>query len=161
MSGNSGTAYYEIERSTDALSFSAVGKLWPGASVSYNYADDVNSAAADVVYYRVKVVDVNGNAQYSKIVALQVNGFVKAGFKIMPNPVRNEAQLLLTASQNTRATISIHSISGARLRSSDLYLQRGSAFVELENFTAWQRGVYIIKVEMEDQVFTQKMILVK
>lgn len=161
VSGNSGTAYYEIERSTDALSFSAVGKLWPGASVSYNYADDVNSAAADVVYYRVKVVDVNGNAQYSKIVALQVNGFVKAGFKIMPNPVRNEAQLLLTASQNTRATISIHSISGARLRSSDLYLQRGSAFVELENFTAWQRGVYIIKVEMEDQVFTQKMILVK
>lgn len=161
VSGNQGTAYYEIERSTDALSFGAVGKIWPGASVSYNYSDDANSATADVIYYRVKVVDINGNTQYSKIIALQLNGYIKAGFKIMPNPVRNEAQLLLTATQSSRATVSIHSISGAKLRSNDLQLQKGSALIDLENFQSWQRGVYIIKVEMEGRIFTQKMILVK
>jgi hypothetical protein len=161
VSGNSGTAHYEIERSTDALSFSTIGKLWPGASLNYNYSDDANSAGADVVYYRVKIVDVNGNVQYSKILAVQVTGLIKAGFKLMPNPVRTEAQLLLTATQNTKATISIHGVSGATLRTADVYLQKGSALIDLENFNSWQRGVYIIKVAMEDKIFTQKMILVK
>lgn len=161
VSGNQGTAFYEMERSTDALSFSAIGKVWPGESVSYNYSDDAKSAGADVIYYRVKITDVNGNVQYSKIIAIQINGLVKAGFKLMPNPVRTEAQLLLTATQSGKATVSIHTISGARLRTMDLQLQKGSMMVELENFNKWQRGVYIIKVEMEDKIFTQKLILVK
>lgn len=161
VSGNSGTAHYEIERSTDALSFGAIGKVWPGASLNYNYSDDANSAGADVVYYRVKIVDVNGNVQYSKVIAVQISGLIKAGFKLMPNPVRTEAQLLLTATQSTKAIISIHAVSGATLRTADVYLQKGSALVDLDNFNSWQRGVYIIKVAMEDKVFTQKMILVK
>jgi len=161
VSGSQSTAHYEIERSTDALTFNSVGKVWPGAGLTYTYSDDVASAGSDVVYYRVKIVDINGKPQYSKIIAIQVSGYAKAGFKLMPNPVRNEAQLLITATQNTKAVISIHSMAGAKLRSVDMYLQQGAALIELESFQHWQRGVYIIKVEMEDRVFTEKMILVK
>lgn len=160
VSGGSGTSYYEIERSTDAVNFRPIGKLWPGPGNTYNYSDDA-TGTGDVVYYRIRIVDINGTSQYSKIIAVQLNGYVKAGFKLMPNPVRSEAQLLISSTQDTKAVINIYSMGGAKLRSTDVYLQKGSALVDLESFDKWHRGVYIIKVEMGDQTFTEKLILVK
>jgi hypothetical protein len=161
VSGNQGTSHYEVQRSTDAVTFTSIGKIWPGSTYTYNYSDDVSAAVADVVYYRIKIVDANGNAQYSKIIALQQGGIIKPGFKLMPNPVQNEAEILVTATENTKATVSIYSMAGAKLRSADMVLQKGSALIDLENFQSWKRGVYIIKLEMDDKIFTEKMILVK
>ncbi len=161
VSGNQGTSYYEIERSTDALSFNAIGKVWPGSVTAYSFSDDAATVGADILYYRIRVVDINGNAQYSKIIAIQTNGLVQPGIKILPNPVRAGAQLLLTAARDTKASVSIHALSGARLRSFDVYLQKGTVITDLESFATWQRGVYLVKVEMDDKVFTEKMILVK
>ncbi|HYF30049.1 MAG TPA: T9SS type A sorting domain-containing protein [Chitinophagaceae bacterium] len=154
-------SYYEIERSIDGVTFGSVRRIYQGLSPSFNYADDISKLAAEIVYYRLKIVDANGNTQYSKIIALSTNGTVKNGVKILPNPVRNQAQLLITSAQSMPASLSIHNLSGARLRNTDLYLQKGAAVIELDNISNWPRGVYIVKLNMGNTVFTEKMILIR
>ncbi|MGB8190468.1 MAG: T9SS type A sorting domain-containing protein [Chitinophagaceae bacterium] len=156
-----GAAWYAIERSMDAVHFGETGRIPAGASLSNNYIDDVTAIAADVIYYRLRIIDHNGNSQYSKIIALQRSGTVKAGFRLMPNPVRDQAQLLFTVPETVQAIISVHSLSGATLRSEKRNLQKGASLVELESFSNWQRGVYFIKVAIGEDLFTEKMILVK
>lgn len=153
--------YYDVERSNDAIKFEAIGKLWSQTSQAFNYTDDVSGFPNDIVYYRIKMTDLNGNVQYSKIIAIQSGGMLAQSMKLMPNPVRNEAQLLVTTAGNVTARLSIYSLSGARLRSQDITMQKGAALIELGNFQQWQRGVYIVKLEMGNNTFTEKMILTK
>jgi hypothetical protein len=153
--------YYDIERSTDAVKFEAIGKVFSQTALSYNYTDDVDNAGTDIIYYRIKMIDRNGNAQFSKIIAIQTGGRAMHSIKLMPNPVRTDAQLLLTTAEATKATLSVYSLAGAKLRSEDINVQKGAALVELGNFQGWRPGVYIIKVEMGNNIFTEKMILTK
>lgn len=153
--------YYEIERSMDGLSFSPITKVPQGASYSFNHADDLSKLGAEIVYYRLKITDLNGNIQYSKILALPIDGTVKSGIRILPNPVRSNAQLVITTGQSTHASLAVYSLSGAKLFSRDMYLQKGALVVEMDNIQNWQRGVYIVKMSMGDKMYTEKMILVK
>ncbi|HYE55307.1 MAG TPA: T9SS type A sorting domain-containing protein [Chitinophagaceae bacterium] len=161
VSDSRGAAYFRVERSTDAQQFEAVGKLWPHDAPTYGFTDDISAVNSNMVYYRIKTVDPNGSPQYSKIVALQVNGPVRPGVTLMPNPVRNEARLLLSAPQSSKATITIYDLSGTRLRTTDIRLSKGAALVDLENFAGWPRGVYLLKITIGNVVFTEKMILAK
>lgn len=161
VSNGQAARYYDVERSADAVTFEAIGKVWSQSSSTFNYTDDIANSVGDIIYYRIKMTDINGNVQFSKIIAIQARGFITQSIKLMPNPVRSDAQLLLTAAANTKATLSIYSLSGAKLRSTDLSVHKGAALIDLGNFQSWQRGVYIIKVEMDNNTYTEKMILSK
>ncbi|UAY50643.1 PKD-like domain-containing protein [Ferruginibacter albus] len=61
---------YEVERSTDGKSFTAVAEI-PASSVStYNWLDE-NAVAGDN-YYRIKSIDMNGAALYSSTVKVDM-----------------------------------------------------------------------------------------
>lgn len=154
-------SYYEIERSMDGVSFTTTNRIPQRTLSSFTYADDISKFSTDIVYYRLKIVDINGNAQYSKILALPISGTIKNGIKVLPNPVHTDAQLVISSDRDTHAGVSIFTMSGAKLYAKDVYLQKGAAVIELENIGHWQRGVYIIRLNMANNSFTEKMVLVK
>ncbi len=79
--------HFEIQRSNDGNNFSSIGKvLAKGNSATttyYNYNDD--SAIAQQTFYRLKMIDINGNATYSYIIAIK-NTEAIAAVKVYPNP---------------------------------------------------------------------------
>ena len=80
------TSHFEVERSADGKNFSQVlTKKAQGNSaslVSYNAID--NSPLAGTSYYRLKMVDLDGTFEYSKLVAVSAEGTLLA--KAYPNP---------------------------------------------------------------------------
>ncbi len=68
-------SHFEIERSLDGSQFAAVGKVNArniATGASYSYTD--NNAGAATQYYRLRNVDRDGTAEYSKIVVVEGKG---------------------------------------------------------------------------------------
>jgi hypothetical protein len=85
---------YQIERSTDALQYSTIGRLSARGNTSgqtaYEYADVQPLLGKS--FYRVKAVDINGRSTYSAIVKMQF-GRVDNTLTIYPNPVVDQINL--------------------------------------------------------------------
>lgn len=84
---------YTIERSIDGRNFSSIGKLMANsitAIVDYKFVDkEVEAATFDnkVIYYRLKMTDVDGSIKYSTIRTLKRTASVS--IIMSPNPVKD------------------------------------------------------------------------
>lgn len=84
-------SHYEIERSFDGRSWenlaNEAGKAFNGLSATYDYLDEdilLPRTNNPVVYYRLKMVDNNGEYEYSEIKSLSFNRDVQV--EVYPNP---------------------------------------------------------------------------
>ena len=163
VSNNETARFYEIERSTNGTKFIPVGKVWPnpGSSTNYGYTDNINGIAAEIFYYRLKITDINGNVQYSKIIAESIIDD-KSKIRLLRNGVsQSPVQLSLTAVRNTMAKVSLLSASGALLKAYDVAVQKGTSVFGIDNLQSNSSGIYFIKVTMDDCVFSDKIVLTR
>jgi hypothetical protein len=163
VSNNPSAYYYDIERSYDNLHFSKAGRIYTTDKISlearYSFRDDLQAATANIVFYRIRTVDADGRSYFSKTVGITIAQGQRM-VMLMPNPVSQGAQLVITGIQNERVSIFIIDMSGKALRTIKTNLNKGVSIVAINEMDNWLRGTYFIKVVMEDKVFTEKMILV-
>ena len=68
----SGMSYYEVQRSSDGRNFSSLQSVQSRNSVSrMNYSTSDNKPLNGISYYRLKMVEIDGSATYSKIATVQ------------------------------------------------------------------------------------------
>lgn len=83
---------YEVEKSTNGVTFTKVGYVTANGKPAYSFAD--GQGTDGVVYYRVKNVDIDGKYKYSSVVKL--NGKTNASstlLKAFPIPAQNQVTL--------------------------------------------------------------------
>jgi len=100
---------YLIEKSTDGMNFSTIGKLSAFNNNTANYQFWDRSIEAGVVYYRLKMLDKNGIFKFSNIIALNTK---KAELlSVYPNPV-DEIAVVKHPKANKTAIIDVLSAEG-------------------------------------------------
>jgi hypothetical protein len=97
------TSHFVVERSTDGNRFSSIGNVSangrnniPG---SFNYSltdDNAANQSSQKLYYRLKMVDIDGTFKYSNTVAVSLP-LTTGKLGISPNPVINELKVTLTS----------------------------------------------------------------
>lgn len=140
---------YVIERSADGKTFTTVGTVKASGNsaheIKYYYVDQLPGAGA--YFYRLKLVDIDGTSEYSKVV--YVNSKKGAGIitKIFPNPFTSEVQLIGATSSdlNTQGNIKVFNISGQQIQ---FRIVGANAIAIDENAP---KGLYIIK--FKDQAY--------
>lgn len=122
---------YEIERSTDGSSFSAIGTVTAtgslnNSSLNYSYIDrSAVNQQATVLYYRLKMIDRDGSYKYSSIVAVTLN--IVAGRLITsPNPTHGILNLNMAANANQKAQWKVTDNAGRVLMQSSVQLRAGN-----------------------------------
>ncbi len=114
----SGFDYYQVERSTDnAVTYSNVGRVnAKGSNSFYSFTDNLSNVNLNGVkiYYRLKMVDINGNVDYStaKVVSFAAQGN-SITIKSFPNPAT--AMVYITSSgikSNEAVSTTIHDMQG-------------------------------------------------
>ncbi|MFT3979520.1 MAG: S8 family serine peptidase [Ferruginibacter sp.] len=82
-------ARYEIERSVNGTSFAAIGSVnarGGSGTLQYDFTDDRLPAAA-VIYYRLKMVDLDNSYRYSNIIQLKKDAVLQNKLiAVGPNP---------------------------------------------------------------------------
>ena len=141
---------YEVQRSIDGSKFSKIGFVSANNSSSYSFID---SKAGDVVYYRIKSIDVDGKYGYSIIVnvkGLQSDVVMKA----FPMPVQSELTVQHNiASDNSK--IEIISADGRVIKA--LALTTGAQQTSIDLSSA-KPGVYVVRFVNGINIQTSKII---
>jgi uncharacterized repeat protein (TIGR01451 family) len=153
---------FEIERSDDAVRFEKRGFVNSnGNSTSkktYNYTDPLNTASK-VIYYRLKMIDVDGKFNYSKIIAIKRSGSLSAeSFSVYPNPFVSDFKVKLSSQENIMATFRILSFDGKEVLSRKIGVQKGENIVVLKDFGILNRGNYILEVTTPTDKFINKIM---
>jgi len=101
MTNETNVQEYTIEKSSDAIHFSAAGKMAPGSLNSnngnYSFTDWLTGAIPPVIYYRVKSSGINTPDVFSEILQVKPSPST-AGLLITPNPAPNPLRWRLQAS---------------------------------------------------------------
>jgi Secretion system C-terminal sorting domain len=152
------TAYFNIQRSIDAVNFINVGKVnavnASSTTNSYGYADNISGLTARELYYRLQEVDLDGKMQYSKIVTVNIED-VTAGIKIFPNPASSYINITDNAAELNGAILTINDITG-RVVLRQLLSPANNIQV---NIGSLKKGVYVIKINKTAGIQTQKLIV--
>jgi hypothetical protein len=133
---------FEIEQSTDSRSWEKIGTVEAENSVSgkldYSYMDSDNNA--DVMYYRLKMIDIDESFAYSRIESVH---FKETDIVVYPNPVEPGKQLHLLLNDSKVDQIFIFDLSGKEVFHSNVPTDQ----INIKNLLA---GRYILKIHLKD-----------
>jgi hypothetical protein len=135
---------YVIQRSNDGRTFTDIGNLQAAGNsaetINYSFSDRqmVNVAA----YYRLKLVDLDGSFDYTKIIYINNGQAGLLPLSVFPNPFRSEVQLKgVTASEVNRKNVKIYNSMGSEVS----YRVIGGNSIIVD--PSLPKGVYILRVK--------------
>ncbi len=141
-------ARYEIERSTNAVDFKAIGTT-PAAgsnSVSRQYGFTDAAPLQGYNFYRIKAVDNDGKALYSKVVSVNING-EKDLITIYPNPVKNRAATVqFNGVPPGRYNLVLYDMAGKSLLQKIIRHPGGTVSYPLNLPSSFANGIYPITI---------------
>jgi hypothetical protein len=144
---------YEIERSTNGTDFYSIGEeaakgTTPSAKQTYYHADNLASISGDNFYYRLKIIDKNGEFTYSSVILVRRDQKMITGITINPNPVITGglATVRVTATSTAKADLRIIDMTGKIVLSQQAAIFEGSNTIGLTNLDKLQPGVYILQL---------------
>lgn len=137
---------FDVEKSTDAKSFTSIGFVNASTTNAYSFTDtrcyDRNN------YYRLKMIDIDGQYTYSKTINL-VNT-AKAEITIFPNPVLNELNIVCSIPNYTYTILDMYGHEILKVKSN-------SASVLITG-VSFPKGIYFLKLETTTETKTMKFV---
>lgn len=148
---------FEIEKSTDGNVFNKIGTVL-GGKANYSYKDqDVSFSKTS--YYRLQMVDNDGTAVTSKIVAVNNNANASNNFSLYPNPASTDLNISFSTENASTANILVYDFTGKLVSTIDYKCQIGSNNIKL-NTLNFKSGSYILSLKQDNKVLkTQKFII--
>jgi Secretion system C-terminal sorting domain len=157
----SNSKQFEIERSIDGVNFERINIIaGAGNSASikyYNYTDD-NLPGKNKVYYRLKLVDIDGQYQYSKTLLLRFKAGSFYVNNIYPQPASDIIHIDVTnVNAATNCTISFINLNGSVVKRSAMVLNKGNSVIDI-NIPSLSKGVYILKINNDQTQVVERLI---
>lgn len=156
---------FVIERSVNGVDFEEIafleGRVNAQTSMTYKFSDakvfDLLNAA--VVYYRVKNVDLDGTeGDYTNIARVQRFTTSIGNLSVSPNPFNSEFSISVNAVQAGNVKIELIDINGRVVVQSNEIVTEGLNEIKLLNQQALSRGIYMLKVTMNNESSIMKIV---
>ncbi len=142
-------AYFALERSADGVTFAEVGRVAASGTTartsSYQWPD--SQRLISLTYYRLRQVDVDGKAQYSRTVALTPSALASPSVQVYPNPsAGHEVQLLLQGYNGETVDLRLTDTTGRLVFSKTILLVGNQHLAPLATPQNLAAGSYILTV---------------
>jgi hypothetical protein len=150
-----GLLRYEVERSTDGVSFQRIVSKNSGNNtnqVTYRHSDPV---AADH-YYRLKMINRDGSFTYSNTIFIQLA--TKAKINLVNNPFTDMIVLQYTLKREEKINVEFFASTGAVLRRKQYQASPGTGVYTIYGLDDLPAGTYLVTVSTSDLRQTFKMV---
>jgi hypothetical protein len=152
-------SHFEVERSIDGNNFINIGNVTASGQVNeknaYTFEDkDAGLQQTATLYYRLKMVDNNGQYSRSRVINFALNKNINVF--LFPNPVKHTLNVQLKGNVPNPIFIQVSDLTGRTV-----YSEKRSA-TQLTNITLdvrqWRPQVYILKItnSKNEVITTQK-----
>jgi hypothetical protein len=134
---------YQVESSTDGVSFNAVATINPlqnntGSMQRYSYQD--KTPRQGKVYYRLKMINIDGSFSYSSIIPLKLDCNMSSVL-IYPNPVGDVLNVNITNANENSTNANLFDSDGRLLLAKKL--MSGTNLIDMKKFPG---GLYLLEL---------------
>ncbi|HEV8081714.1 MAG TPA: T9SS type A sorting domain-containing protein [Chitinophagaceae bacterium] len=157
--------HFEIERSFDQKNFSTVALIFApeentSGSNKYSYNDktkDLNSH--QVVYYRLKQIDIDGQITYSAVKIVRFNSANQTTVQVYPNPYLEKVNVNFSSDQNGNAELRMINLKGQVVASKKSVISKGTNNLQLTDLSSQATGLYVVEVIINGNLSTTQKLM--
>lgn len=164
-SGQNNFKHFDIERSTDGANYSVLGTVVGGGGSemlqSYSFADSRLPVADAQLYYRLKIIDWDGNFEYSRVVRVYNPAAGTLRVRIFPSvvPRGDDLQLLIQSRTSQPATIIVYDVNGQKLSEMVRMVLPGQNRLTISGLSDRQAGTVMVRIITADFSETHKVLI--
>jgi hypothetical protein len=158
---------YEIERSSNGADFSTIGneaaKGTASSKQQYNHADNLASINGETFYYRLKIIDKDGNFTYSSIILIRRDQKMTTAVSIHPNPVvtGSVATVRFSTSVAGKVEIRVVDMAGKTVLQQQTSVFEGNNNVSLTNLDKLLPGIYTLQLSNGNELSVVKFTIAR
>jgi hypothetical protein len=152
---------YSVERSIDGTNYSEIAFVNAKKEQRNNYSWDDNIAGlhAGVIYYRLKMVDIDEKFDYSQIVNIRLDDKYEKSVQVVPNPViNNTVNLQVSSDIAADGFIQVIDANGRIVLNYKQALVKGNNYVRLPGKLLSQ-GLYSVKINIGRSAVFSKFLV--
>lgn len=152
---------FEIQRSTDGSNYETIGTVAAtntySGTTAYSYTDiqPVNGKN----FYRLKMVDIDGNFDYSDVKTLDFGTTAAVSIQCFPNPTVNYINVRQENGESAVYSYSLFTIDGKRMQAGEFNLDNGGQ-AQLNLSTA-PKGILLLQLQNEQDHSTTTVKIIK
>ncbi|MBK9486154.1 MAG: T9SS type A sorting domain-containing protein [Chitinophagaceae bacterium] len=160
-------SHFELERSTDGTNFSAItsiGQKGDGLTkAQYQFIDNLSGVNNKIVYYRLKMIDIDGKFKYSNIIVIRKEQGTSDKMSIYPNPLRIgvNATVSFTSSTSKTVNFNVFDMSGKVVLTQQSKVAQGNNSVTIKSMDNLTAGMYIIRANDGENSMSAKFYIVR
>jgi hypothetical protein len=153
--------HFEVERSAAGADYKAIG-FKPAAvdnsnRQSYQYSDNLSLVDGNIFYYRLKIVDRDGQFKYSNIIMIRKESKAINGVVLNPSPVVNGlATVRFTSAGTDAVSFNVIDMTGKVVLQQQNKVYEGNNSISINNLDRLQPGVYLLRMTNSDDMVTTK-----
>jgi hypothetical protein len=147
---------YTIQMSGNGIDFTNVGSVNYSTSAAGSYSFDYHGNENNMLYFRIRQNDIDGNYMLSKIVTVAPErNYISS---VSPNPSNGRFVLSQMAGAEQVAKIAVHSLDGRIVYRRNVVLKAGmnQSTIQLANVSP---GIYYLSIEGNDFRLVHKLII--
>lgn len=146
---------YEIESSTDGISFSKIGSIAGQNLANYSFTDD-QLPESQKVFYRLRMLDIDGRSSYSKTIVVQLDRSPQV--LLYPNPSNRKITIQLQQPITISNGLQVSDVTGRIVIRQQL--KRGQRSFDLD-VTGLMPGQYFVKIINGSDIINRSFTVVK
>ena len=139
--------------------FKRIGKVTSSNdfTVTYRFTDD-NADFSGAKYYRIRVVTLDSQVSYSKILSVRKND--GNGFNLLsaPSPFSDMLEISFFSDSKQNVQLSVVDMYGRTLQTHRLQCLPGKYNYSMEGLSGLSSGVYFITGRTKDNLFIRKVL---
>lgn len=151
-----------LQRSVDGKVFTDIafvaGTNHSTEQSQYSYTDKEALASHATLQYRLVQIDFDGKETISHTVVVSGTNATLEGVSVVPNPFANELAIAVSANRAGNAVVKITDLQGRTVYQLATEVSAGSNQIKSSDLSALKHGVYFVRVDMEGESITLKLV---
>lgn len=158
------SAWFVIERAVSGGNFEVVDKVKAAGNSTrlqqYNFVDPnvANILGAEVVYYRLKMVDLDGTYEYSQTKPVYFGSESEIGLSVYPVPFNEQVSILIAGAEGDVLEVEMLDIMGNKVSGGKLSIEDGTGKLDIESLGNLPSGAYVVRVKVGDTWMVRKVM---
>ncbi|MEP6747409.1 MAG: T9SS type A sorting domain-containing protein [Bacteroidota bacterium] len=137
--------YYVVQKSDNGSSWKDIQNVMPGISATNNYFITDAGKTTAATYYRLKQIERNGQAVYSKVLKVSM-GNINAGTITNNTVVKDAINLQIASLTNDIYNVQVFAVNGVKIKQQQIAIVAGFNTVSVDMPAVSGNGLYVLTV---------------
>ncbi|MGC4034393.1 MAG: T9SS type A sorting domain-containing protein [Chitinophagaceae bacterium] len=144
---------YEVESSVDGKTFNTIATVQPtNGSGGKTYSFQQENVTPGKVYYRIKMIDLDGKFTLSKIITLNVD-CSQIKFGVYPNPVTDVLNVNIPGNEQTKVVARLFDINGKLIYTGNMTVGTNKIPMGI-----YSKGIYLLRLVSDTETRNIKVV---